>query len=245
MLNFNHTLMDVHNHTIWSDGVDSMEDIVLNAIHKGLDCIGISDHFDTLKCHSVSPNELDKYISLIESLKKKYSKHITICSGVEISFDNSLCKLDSLPFDLLNKLDYVIFEYFNFNNKEEFIALRHNFTCNVGLAHTDLINMIKIWNLPKLFEFLKNNKIFWEININEGHQYFFNILEKITSFKVSYFFKNMKKFGIPITVGSDIHSLKYFNKENLYLANKFAKYELNQSFRYDFSYSRLTSNYKL
>lgn len=44
MLDFN-LFMDLHNHTIWSDGADKPEDIILNAINHQIEAVGITDHF--------------------------------------------------------------------------------------------------------------------------------------------------------------------------------------------------------
>ena len=37
-------MRDLHMHTIYSDGKNVAEDMILTAIEKGLDCVGISDH---------------------------------------------------------------------------------------------------------------------------------------------------------------------------------------------------------
>ncbi len=37
--------MDIHNHTIWSDGADKPEDIILNAINHQIEVVGVTDHF--------------------------------------------------------------------------------------------------------------------------------------------------------------------------------------------------------
>ena len=50
-INFN-LFMDLHNHTVWSDGADKPEDIIRNAIEHNLNMVGITDHqifFDLLQ----------------------------------------------------------------------------------------------------------------------------------------------------------------------------------------------------
>ena len=37
-------MRDYHVHTVWSDGNDTIEDVVLSAINMGLTELGISDH---------------------------------------------------------------------------------------------------------------------------------------------------------------------------------------------------------
>ena len=37
-------MFDLHMHTIWSDGTNTAEEMVQEAIRKGLETVGISDH---------------------------------------------------------------------------------------------------------------------------------------------------------------------------------------------------------
>ncbi len=76
---------DLHTHTTYSDGNNTPEEMVLSAIEKGLETIGISDHsftdFDSSYC--VKQGKLEEYIREIENLKTKYSDKIKVLCGIE------------------------------------------------------------------------------------------------------------------------------------------------------------------
>lgn len=82
------SLRDLHIHTTFSDGKNSPEEIVLAALAKGIDTIGFSDHsytsFDESYC--IKKENVDKYISEIIFLKKKYGDKIKILLGIEQDF---------------------------------------------------------------------------------------------------------------------------------------------------------------
>ena len=41
-------MRDLHMHTVYSDGKNTPEDMIREAIRRGLDCVGISDHSHTV-----------------------------------------------------------------------------------------------------------------------------------------------------------------------------------------------------
>ncbi len=78
-------LSDFHIHTTFSDGKNSPEEMVLEAIRLGVEKIGFSDHsyteFDRSCCMAKKDKQL--YIDTINDLKKKYSDKISVYCGVE------------------------------------------------------------------------------------------------------------------------------------------------------------------
>ncbi|MBO5726657.1 MAG: PHP domain-containing protein, partial [Clostridia bacterium] len=76
---------DLHTHTVYSDGKNTPEEMVLSAIEKGLKTIGISDHsytsFDDSYC--MKKETIDDYIKEITILKEKYRDKIEILCGIE------------------------------------------------------------------------------------------------------------------------------------------------------------------
>ena len=92
---------DLHTHTIFSDGKNTPEEMVLAAIEKGLSYIGFSDHapmhFDD-GC-AMDAGKLPAYAAEINRLKEKYKNQITIYLGLE---------MDSLSPDPGIALDYRI-----------------------------------------------------------------------------------------------------------------------------------------
>ncbi len=78
-------LRDFHIHTTFSDGKNTPEEVVREAIKKGIECIGFSDHsytfFDDSYC--VSQENTPVYKDEIERLKSKYADKIKIYCGIE------------------------------------------------------------------------------------------------------------------------------------------------------------------
>lgn len=78
-------LQDLHTHTTYCDGKNSPEEMVLSAIEKGLDRIGICTHgytdFDESYC--IPHEEYGKFQDEINALKEKYADKIDVLCGVE------------------------------------------------------------------------------------------------------------------------------------------------------------------
>lgn len=207
-------LMDMHNHSNWSDGDNDIEEVILNGIKNGLNLIGISDHFETSKCHSIHANELNSYINTIESMKQKYKDKITILSGIEICLNKDWCEVDYLPFEQFDNLDYVLFEYVDIFENSVTLEEIENYTskvkCKKGLAHTDLLNLSKKYGVDKLLKIIKHNNLFWEVNVNEGYEYFDYIIKNKGKGIVKNFLEKVKEYEIEVTVGSDTHNLMFF-----------------------------------
>lgn len=76
---------DLHIHTVFSDGVNTMEEMVQAAVEKGLDSIGFSDHsfteFDLRYC--IREEQLAQYHEQIRQLKQKYAGCIEVYAGLE------------------------------------------------------------------------------------------------------------------------------------------------------------------
>lgn len=81
---------DFHTHTTFSDGKNTPEEMVLQAIARGMDTLGFSDHsyvpFDPVGC--LHPETELLYRREIARLKQKYAGQIKILCGVEMDFDS-------------------------------------------------------------------------------------------------------------------------------------------------------------
>jgi DNA polymerase (family 10) len=97
---------DLHMHSTWSDGGNSMEDMAIKAIKLGYEYIAITDHSQGLKiAGGLDAHELGLKRKEIEKLNKKY-KDIKILFGseVEIDSDGNLDYRD----DMLREMEIVI-----------------------------------------------------------------------------------------------------------------------------------------
>lgn len=81
-------LSNIHTHTRWSDGNDTAEEMVQEAIRRGFHTVGISDHgvtpFDLSYC--IQPQAEQAYLAELKILKEKYAGQIDVLSGVEYDY---------------------------------------------------------------------------------------------------------------------------------------------------------------
>ena len=77
--------VNLHTHTIFCDGKNNPEEMVLSAIEKGFDVLGFSGHsFSCLDGSGCIPDkDIPKYKEEINRLKEKYSDSILILCGLE------------------------------------------------------------------------------------------------------------------------------------------------------------------
>lgn len=78
-------LTDLHVHTVFSDGKNTPEEIVLAAIDKEMECIGFSDHSYAAEelDFCMEKENIECYRTTIAELKQKYAGQIRILCGIE------------------------------------------------------------------------------------------------------------------------------------------------------------------
>lgn len=106
LVNLSQIKGDLHVHTVWSDGENSIEEMVKAAKERGYKYLAICDHSKSLRiAGGLSEDQLIKQIEEIKELNYKY-KNFTILAGseVDIKADGSLDYTD----ELLEKLDIVV-----------------------------------------------------------------------------------------------------------------------------------------
>jgi histidinol phosphatase-like PHP family hydrolase len=199
------SLINLHAHTVFSDGALLPEDVVGRAVEDGLTHIAISDHFETLKVRSLRSGDLERYTGLVRTLGRKYGDGIAVLAGVEIDTNPSRCDLWKLPFDDLNDLDLVLFEYVQDSAErglgiEEFEELRSLFKVPCGLAHADLERVFCEWTIDEVVDIIHSLDLFVEVNtaypyVRDG-KYFFELAEP--------YFRAFRG-RVKVSVGTDVH----------------------------------------
>lgn len=197
---------DFHTHSSFAGTLISMEDIVLRAIQKEYEYIGISDHTKELKIE----NGLDeKRLALqekeIRKLNEKYKIKIFHGAEVNILKDGSL----DIKNSALKELDFVnigIHTNFKMNRKdmtERVLKAMSNpyVTC---LTHPTgrIINRRGAFNidLEKIFKFAKTNNILLEINSSERLDL------------NDYNIRSAKEKGCKFFINTDTHALKQMDR---------------------------------
>lgn len=96
---------DLHSHTIWSDGADSIETMIKKAEEKGYEYLAITDHSPGARvANGLSVERLWARNAEIRFWQKKTKIEIFIGSEVDIREDGSL----DYPEEVLSQLDVVV-----------------------------------------------------------------------------------------------------------------------------------------
>ncbi len=98
-----------HTHSLYSDGSSQPEEYILEAISKGFNILGFTEHSPLHFENSFSFRKENKeeYLALMQSLKKKYSSEIAIYSGMEMDYIPGMSENFS-KIKSEYKLDYLI-----------------------------------------------------------------------------------------------------------------------------------------
>jgi len=133
-----------HNHTTYSDGANTLEEMALAAKALGLEYLGLGDHSQSLTiANGMPPERLLKQMKEIDALNKKLDG-IRLFKGSEVD----ILQDGSLDYDdeLLGKLDYVVASVHTYfaQPKEEMTAriiraIRHPLVTMLGHATGRLI----------------------------------------------------------------------------------------------------------
>jgi DNA polymerase (family 10) len=97
---------DFHMHTTWSDGQNSIREMIEAARRRGYQYIAITDHTQSTSiANGNTPDELLKELEEIEAAAREYDD-IRVLKGAEVDIlsDGSL----DLPFDVLDRLDWIV-----------------------------------------------------------------------------------------------------------------------------------------
>lgn len=91
---------NLHTHTQFSDGKDTMEEMVGEAIRRNFVSLGFSDHSVTADFdEGVHANEMDAYFAEIARMKEKYKDQLDIYTGIEWDYHSNSLDKKSCSFD--------------------------------------------------------------------------------------------------------------------------------------------------
>ncbi|API90788.1 DNA polymerase/3'-5' exonuclease PolX [Virgibacillus pantothenticus] len=193
---------DLHMHTTWSDGAQSLEEMVTQAMKKSYQYIAITDHSKFLKvANGLSETRLRKQQEEIARLNEKYSD-IHIFSGVEMDIlpDGSLDFSDAF----LREMDFVIASiHSSFNQTEEQImyrletALENPYVSIIAHPTGRLIGRRPGYqvDMHKLIEKAKETNTALEINANP------NRLDLSHQWA-----RKAQEIGVPLAINTDAHN---------------------------------------
>ncbi|MUK86926.1 DNA polymerase/3'-5' exonuclease PolX [Ornithinibacillus sp. L9] len=193
---------DLHMHTTWSDGAQSLEEMVLQARSKGYTYMAITDHSKYLRvANGLDETRLLKQREEIQQLNDKYDD-IHIFAGVEMDIlpDGTL----DFSNEFLMEMDFVIGAiHSSFNQSEEqimdrlYAALDNPYISMIAHPTGRLIGRrdgYKV-NLEKLIERAKKTNTALEINANPNR---FDLSAE--------WVRVAQEAGVNIAINTDAHS---------------------------------------
>lgn len=82
--------VNLHNHTVYSDGKNTAEENVESAIQRNMYALGFSDHSYTPcdESYCMKREEYSAYLQELSCLKEKYKDKLTIYAGIELDYDS-------------------------------------------------------------------------------------------------------------------------------------------------------------
>ncbi|MBS3748454.1 MAG: DNA polymerase/3'-5' exonuclease PolX [Candidatus Thermoplasmatota archaeon] len=195
---------DLHVHSTYSDGINSIEEIVKACEKLGYEYIGITDHSQSLKvANGVTVEDVQKKCDHIKKINK--NSNITVLCGTECDIlkDGSLDYSD----ETLKKFDYVgigIHSLFKMNKKEAthriitaldnpFVTFLAHPTCRM-IGHREGFEL----DMELLFDKAVETNTFLEINA-------FPDRLDLNDINV----KRAKDKGVHFIIGSDSHSIQH------------------------------------
>lgn len=195
---------DLHMHTTWSDGANSLEEMVQAAQERGYNYIAITDHSKYLRvANGLDETRLLEQREEINRLNEKY-ENMHVFAGVEMD----ILPNGELDFsdDFLKEMDWVIAAiHSSFNQTEEEIMKRLQTACENKfvdiIAHPTgrLIGRREGYNVDvnKLIELAAKTNTALELNANPMR---FDLAPEWLS--------KAQESSIPIAINTDAHQIK-------------------------------------
>lgn len=207
LVDYNDITGDLHVHSSWSDGIESIESIAQYTKKIGYEYVGITDHSQSLKiARGLSEERVIKKINEIEKINKKIKDFKILC-GTECDIK----KDGSLDYDnkILKKFDYVyagIHTSFKMNSDEatkritkaienEYVTFLAHPTCRLmGRREPLQLDMEKIFDKAKETDtYLEINSFPDRLDLNDMHA------------------KQAKEKGAKFVIATDAHNLNHLS----------------------------------
>jgi len=197
---------NLHTHTKFSDGANTLEEMIEKAVGLRYEYIGFSDHSKSERiANGMDDKEFEKYFEYIDNVSSIYNIKVLKSGEVDILKDGSLDLMEKT----LKKMDYVIGAvHTNLNMDKDSMTKRIIKAIESGyvdiLAHpTDrLINEREgiQFDFDKVFESAKENNVAMEINA------FPNRLD-LNDDNI----RKAKEYGLMFEIGTDSHRVSHFD----------------------------------
>lgn len=226
------TIYELHNHTTFSDGKGSPEQMIEKAIELGYKTIGITDHIcnaadghKTAHFH-ISFAELPDYANTLNTLKEKYRSKINLLWSVELDYYN----YSYMPiYNELKKYrpDYYLGSVHSLNNginpwsdfsdftDDEFTEFAVNMVKkDIDFVKTGTLDILGHFDAFKFYHGIKDESVLYPLYdelalaLKENN----TALEFNTGYGKEfvfdpYIFEKCKEYNIKVMLGSDAHEI--------------------------------------
>lgn len=198
---------DLHIHSNWSDGVNTIEELVSAAKNLGYSYIAVTDHSQSLKvANGLNPQELRKKRQQIDKINKK-AKNFRVLYGTEAEIDS--CGKIDYSDRLLKEFDIVIAAiHSGFKQSKEQLTKRIIRACGNKYVNIIAHPTGRLWgareayeiDLDKIFKTAKETNTYLEINA------FLNRMDLNGSNC-----RRGKELGTRFAIGTDSHAAQWLN----------------------------------
>ena len=209
--------INLHVHSNFSDGTNTIEQLVTKSIELGIAYISITDHLSNSWKSNVirtldSPAKIEDYLSEITRINHyltDINAKLRVLKGIEIDISSDMDYIIKLINP--NKFDLILFEYLENYEGIAFVSNILNFWRShtlskhkialFGIAHLDPIHFY-YGNYNRLIYFFTEYRLIYEFNASYPDSF---------SPKYKELFQRLKEHQIYFSIGSDSH-----NVENLF-----------------------------
>jgi DNA polymerase (family 10) len=201
---------DLHSHTNWSDGRNTLEEMVQAARQKGLKYLAVTEHSDRLKvAGGLGASRLLEQMEKIDKLNA-HLREITLLKGIEVEIlkDGGL----DLPDDILGRLDLVvgsIHSHFNLPRQKQtdriLRAMDHRYFSMLAHPISRLIDErapIDV-EMTRVIQKAKDRGCYLELNSNPRRLDLYDTYCQVA-----------RQEGVLVAVNSDAHSVDSFEHLN-------------------------------
>ena len=207
LVNLEEVRGDLHLHTDWSDGYNTLEQLAEEAVRRNYSYIAITDHSVSLRvANGLTREELEQQVEAILKLRNKFSS-IEIFAGVEVDILSD-GKLD-YPDEVLAQLDLVIASiHSGLSQSREQItsrleaAIENPWVHIIGHPTGRLIGQRGSYDLDLERFFSASARCGKVLEINASPD----------RLDLPYFYlQEAKKWGLKFSIGTDAHGLGSFD----------------------------------
>jgi len=193
---------DLHVHTDWSDGRDSLEAMAQAAKARGYHYLGISDHSAGRGiAHGLDGERLRRQIQSIRELNQKIKDiHIFCGTEVDIRADGSL----DMPEELLGELDFVIAAVHSGMNQSQ-ARMTERIIKAMESPHVDILAHPTCRLLPAREPVAVDMEAVFRAAVGTGTALEINAMPSRLDLKDTHVYR-ARELGVRLIINTDAHS---------------------------------------